>query len=83
MTARPFDIGPETRDRIDTMQAARFRGIEVPRNTPCSIGTRAVTDGAADLFRSTRGSATHTDPQILFGFRRVDRDMPAFAWRST
>jgi hypothetical protein len=82
MSARPFDMGPETRDRIGTMRAAHFRGIEVPRNTPCSIGTRAVTDGAAGLFRFTRGGATHTDPQILFGFRRVDRDVPAYAWRA-
>ena len=82
MSAHPFDIGPETRDRIDTLQAAHFRGIEVPRNTPGSIGTRAVTDGKASPFRFTRGGATHTDPQILFGFRRVDRDVPAYAWRA-
>jgi hypothetical protein len=44
MSARPFDIGPETRDRIGTMRAAHFRGIEVPRNTPCSIGfARSLT----------------------------------------
>jgi hypothetical protein len=82
MSAHPFDIGPETRDRIDTLQAAHFRGIEVPRNTPGSIGTRAVTDGKASPFRFTRGGATHTDPQILFGFRCVDRDVPAYAWRA-
>jgi len=50
MSAHPFDIGPETRDRIDTLQAAHFRGIEVTRNTPGSIGTRAVTDGKASPF---------------------------------